>query len=626
MLPRTVALAHYRERKRLIRAIRKHARTLWRRLDFAALDASWRSLSAELLVPLAGAQLAAARVADEYLDDVLDAQGVDSESVGSVAARALAGVSADGGELHLLLDQPVIATKVAIGEGATRSRALASGYATLDMIVRTEVADAGRVADQIALTARPAVHGYVRMTVGKTCARCLILAGKRYRWNTGFDRHPNCFPAGVVVSGPATLAASRRPYEGELVVIRTASGQELPATGNHPVLTDRGWLPANLIQEGDHVVRSTRSQGATALTVPDEDQMPARIEDCWRPDGVMPLLHVPTTTEDFHGDGGYGDVDVVLADRLLRNGSQSSVGELAKEEEFARRIAEALVLASPRAAEQLLHGLLGSAYGVVGCGGLGETLGRCHAAGAYAARAGHSAYLDFRAFQSPPDHVAGHPVAQAQAVLALSGEVRRHDLVDWQVDISPRWDAPAGSFTVESRMAYASRGHDLLFRLAGQVETDRVVEVRRVEWSGHVFNLTSSEGWYCANGLIVSNCDCVHIPASEDTANDLRTNPKAAFAAMDRAEQDRVFTKAGAEAIRDGADMNQVVNARKGLYTAGGRTFTTEATTRRGIAGKRLAAKRGGRAIRLMPKQIFREANGNREEALRLLRLHGYIL
>ena len=84
---------------------------------------------------------------------------------------------------------------------------------------------------------------------------------------------------------------------------------------------------------------------------------------------------------------------------------------------------------------------------------------------------------------------------------------------------------------------------------------------------------------------------------------------------MDEAEQDRVFGKAGAQAIRDGADIARVVNARRGMYTAGGLRLTREATTRRGI----------GRPVRLMPEEIYRQANGNRGEALRLLRLHGYI-
>lgn len=105
--------------------------------------------------------------------------------------------------------------------------------------------------------------------------------------------------------------------------------------------------------------------------------------------------------------------------------------------------------------------------------------------------------------------------------------------------------------------------------------------------------------------------DCIHIPCREDSADDLRTDPKAYFNSLSAAEQDRLFTKAGAEAIRSGADMARVVNARRGMQVAGdGRAYTTEAA---------------GRRPRLMPEQIYREAGTDRAEALRLLRLHGYI-
>ncbi|NUS53835.1 MAG: hypothetical protein HOV66_03080 [Streptomycetaceae bacterium] len=190
--PETVALKRYRERRRLIEAVAKQARKSWRALSTKDLDGSWSMLSPSLLLALSGAQLAAANGADDYLDAVLTAQNIDPEADGATAARQLAGIASDGRELGTLLDQPIIAAKIAIGGGATTAEAMATGYASLDMIVRTQVADAGRVADQVALTSRRHANGYVRMVVGKTCSRCIILAGKWYAYNTGFQRHPNC--------------------------------------------------------------------------------------------------------------------------------------------------------------------------------------------------------------------------------------------------------------------------------------------------------------------------------------------------------------------------------------------------------------------------------------------------
>lgn len=609
------AAAHYRKRKALVLAADRAALRLWEGLDPHSLRSTWAVASRALLAVITQAQQLAAAAASPYVTGVLTEQGAGPAP--AINAAALAGVASDGRELATLLEQPLITTLTAIGRGVSLSTALMAGQTSVRMIAGTQVADAGRVADGVAITGSR--HGgYVRMLSPPSCSRCAVLAGRWYAWNAGFDRHPRCFPAGVVVSGPESLAASRRPYEGELTVIRTASGQELPATGNHPVLTDRGWIPANLIQEGDYVVRSLGGQRATALVVPHEDQMPTRIEDCWRPDGVMPLLHMPTTAEDFHGDGGHGDVDVVFADRLLRHGLNASIGELAEQIQLAGGIAESFDLAGLRSADELFEGLLSSAYGGVGAFSLLPALVGSHPAGSDLTGCGHVSDLYPGANQASAYDVPRNAVSKAQAVLALPGSVRGSDFVVGQHQDGARWDAPSGPFSVDNRVAYAAQGADLLRRLAGQVELDRVIEVRSNSWSGHVYNLTSVEGWYSANSLIVSNCDCISIPAAENIAGDLVTSPKAYFASLSPADQNRIFTNAGAEAIRDGADIGQVVNARRkgAMYTAGGRNFTTESTSRRGTSP----------GVRPMPEQLYADAKGDRDQAIELLKKFGYLL
>lgn len=114
-------------------------------------------------------------------------------------------------------------------------------------------------------------------------------------------------------------------------------------------------------------------------------------------------------------------------------------------------------------------------------------------------------------------------------------------------------------------------------------------------------------------------CDCRHVPTAEDQADDLRTHPDQYFDSLTPDEQDAAFGKAGAQAIRDGADIGQVVNARAGMSTAsiGGRPvrITTVGATRR----------RGARP-RLMPEQIYAIAGDDRAEARRLLAGNGYIV
>lgn len=128
-------------------------------------------------------------------------------------------------------------------------------------------------------------------------------------------------------------------------------------------------------------------------------------------------------------------------------------------------------------------------------------------------------------------------------------------------------------------------------------------------------------------------CDCQHWPVTswaEAEAAGLVTDPMAAF----ERGQVRGLSKADEQAIRDGADIQEVVNAKRGggrrpqgmtnAITAElfGRTVkaTLEGTTKRGEWRR----KNPGLPIRLRPESIYEHAK-DREDALRLLRLYGYL-
>jgi hypothetical protein len=101
-------------------------------------------------------------------------------------------------------------------------------------------------------------------------------------------------------------------------------------------------------------------------------------------------------------------------------------------------------------------------------------------------------------------------------------------------------------------------------------------------------------------------CDCIHIPASESVGEDFTTDPVEYFNSLPRAQQDRIFTKTGARAIRDGADVTRVVNVdQRGLGTAKGK-------------------RRFGTPSRMTVDDIYRVA-GTRANAIRMLQAEGYV-
>lgn len=68
----------------------------------------------------------------------------------------------------------------------------AATSAAFDSLVLALVQDAGRTAATIDMGRRPAITGYVRSLLPPSCSRCAILAGRVYRYSTGFQRHPRC--------------------------------------------------------------------------------------------------------------------------------------------------------------------------------------------------------------------------------------------------------------------------------------------------------------------------------------------------------------------------------------------------------------------------------------------------
>jgi len=130
-------------------------------------------------------------------------------------------------------------------------------------------------------------------------------------------------------------------------------------------------------------------------------------------------------------------------------------------------------------------------------------------------------------------------------------------------------------------------------------------------------------------------CDCGMEPMSDREWRDSESNPRKLYESMSPEDRIKRFGAAGVDAMANGSDMGQVVNARRGMTTtATGKTVTTEGATKRGIGGRALntgfekvPGKRYMRAreARLMPEQILNNAHGDRELQVALLRKHGYI-
>lgn len=161
-------------------------------IAIAAARRAWRlGLPTGMLPALAVLQGLAAEGGAASVPAALAEQNIDVDPVAEIATGALIGVASDGRPLGSLLEQ------------ATTGQHLVR-------IAVTQVADASRVAAGLEITVRPEV-GWTRMVNPPCCARCAILAGKFYRWNVGFDRHPGCDCSHIPTREDVSDAVSTNP-------------------------------------------------------------------------------------------------------------------------------------------------------------------------------------------------------------------------------------------------------------------------------------------------------------------------------------------------------------------------------------------------------------------------------
>ncbi|WP_418060800.1 hypothetical protein [Pimelobacter simplex] len=123
-------------------------------------------------------QVAQAQLANRAVAAMLDEQSLDA------AADAL-------------LNSAAFTTSVRMLEAMLDE----AGDVGFDRLVESLVQDAGRAAEEVAVAVREDI-GHVRYLDPPSCSRCVVLAGRVYRYSTGFLRHPGC----DCVMIPTTLA------------------------------------------------------------------------------------------------------------------------------------------------------------------------------------------------------------------------------------------------------------------------------------------------------------------------------------------------------------------------------------------------------------------------------------
>lgn len=352
-----------------------------------------------------------------------------------------------------------------ISELARRLRDLpAFGQARATVVARTELANATTLSAVSSYIASGVVVG-CRVLDSDADPACAAVNGRTFP----LDKlpptlgHPNCLVGGSLVLAPNIQATFARWFDGEVIVLRTAADDLLTCTPNHPILTGRGWVAAGALAEGDYIFRSLDSERMARWLDPDRDQVPTRIEQivgtAW-PAGTGYAAAVPCTAEDFHGDAVDGEVCVVRADRFRKG--------------------DVLRLMTQHRSKLLVEGRYPEEASLPGLGSFAELL----------MATSQTAHGSVSSLSLPAPFAWGHSGSQHLVGLTAGSH-----------GVTTVLEPPPNA-----RPSDAERSADLFGALAGLIAPVQIVSVDRRQFSGHVYNLETSLGWYVADNIITHNC------------------------------------------------------------------------------------------------------------------------
>lgn len=460
------------------------------------------------------------------------------------AVEAMVGYLGNGSPLNILLKQDypdaidglcdALLQGIARGYGPGQvanmmADGMGMGLERAMLIARTEINRAYRQANIEAYRASDVVEGFMRLVrKGTACMSCLMLDGQRFKTQDDFSDHPR-----GKAELPGNLIESSTPdafvtlyHQGDIVIIGTSSGKFLPVTPNHPVLTDRGWVAAKFVKEGDNVLSQSGRYGASGVMSPDKNHIPTLVEKIPSAFNMPRLGSVPESAKHLYTNREDGEVDVIFANRFLWGGlDTASKQEIIKHLFGSGHITGFRFPSFGLIAENLVR-MFSTTRELLRVGNIGASFSLGHLGEPQISSLGVIAMWNAVFSQNSGYNVSRNAERLCDSVFSLAGGVAGDNFHGRQGDLIPTL---GGEFSGLNRQSFGfspkqplslemireglSRsvpaGSDNLNAIASDVIFDRVTQVDVRYFSGHVYSLQTKEGWYSSNHIISHNCIAV---------------------------------------------------------------------------------------------------------------------
>lgn len=345
----------------------------------------------------------------------------------------------------------------------------------------------------------------------------------------------NCFPG----TSPLNVfygaeKAFRHWFSGELTTLVTESGESIECTVNHPVLTDKGFVAANLLNVGDNIVHVPQQTFNVAKVNADSSNiMFGNFFDAVELVGVAGESVRAFGTE-FHGDISTGqEIEVVSFDWELPDYFNSALGKNFFELFFTRS-EEIFGLVNTPCDSNLTSVVKGLTF----------------ASDSIVSRACKLLSFLSTGFAHPDKHrFAATGLLYSTLIENSSDDIARsvkffgdcfdtHTCIDSRYNLFKRYvlaivrrsfgfgnlQTPgADSFANDIRVNTEQSTHGCE-SVTIKHQLVRVIDKSIREFSGHVYNLQMERGLFVSHNFAVSNCRCVAVPV---TAAQVERNRKS---------------------------------------------------------------------------------------------------
>lgn len=332
----------------------------------------------------------------------------------------------------------------------------------------------GAAFDHAAMDGVTTPVGIPFMVPGKDGAESMDYPGDMSKGSAG--NVCNCFIPGTITEGNF-LNVSKALYSGPVRKIITRGGKTLTVTINHPILTDKGWIPAANLIKGMNAVAYGPNIRGTFLTNPNNQNSPAMIENIFNSiTSYGTPRHVVIKALDFHGDAAFfqnSEIDIISINRELPCDFQTIIRKQAGDD---------LDLIKPGASFAFISNK--SASDKTGAGIV--TFTPCDPCFPDLTFNQHGILFDFGPFKT------------------------------LGIGAAANWYTGMGEASKQEGATISGFLRELFKRATGQIMLDEIVEIRDDNFNGHVYNLQSIDDYIISNGIVSSNCRCTLQPADDE--------------------------------------------------------------------------------------------------------------